>query len=365
MRLRANKTVAVPSRSMAVGINYMWGYNKYGLYFGTHWRFGEAERELWMDDWLTEFECNLTRWRQDDLRVSVVRIFLYCNLQSYGSVSASGRWELPSPGDARYPAFMGRYLSQFEEMLRICARTGMKLIPSLVDFGIGAPLPHLEREQRWSIITDRSVRDQFFAQAMVPLLEISQRPEYRTTLYAWEVMNEPSWLTGSLWPRPGQTPKVVSPRVTQSELWEFLHKGVSEIHSRGLPSTVGHRFYDDMSTYPTGLGPQFHYYPAFYNADPTPLPHYNATDPGRIRRAILGEFAAGTEGNTWTGLFGRDEPGARERVRERLLEASRLGYRLSVLWPDLPPWGGPIGAPDPKLSSEALDGIRDYWSAAP
>jgi hypothetical protein len=89
---------------------------------------------------------------------------------------------------------MGRYLSQFEEMLRICARTGMKVIPSLVDFPIGEPAAAITREERWTIVTNRNVRDQFFAQAFRPLLQISARPEYSGSIYAWEVMNEPHWL---------------------------------------------------------------------------------------------------------------------------------------------------------------------------
>jgi hypothetical protein len=351
---------------MAVGINYMWGYNQYGWYFGTHWRFGEQERLLWMDQWLTEFERNLTLWRQDDLRVSVVRIFLYCNLQSYGSVNASGRWQLPDPTDPRYPAFMGRYLSQFEEMLRICVRTGMKVIPSLVDFPIGEPSASITREERWTIVTDRGVRDQFFAQAFRPLLQISARPEYSNCIFAWEVMNEPHWLRSTSWPdHSGQQwwITVRPPRCTDAELWEFLHAGLREIHSHsGHASTIGHRFYRDCLEFPQGSRPQFHYYPTFYNADPTPLPSYDPR--GQVRGAFLGEFAAGTQGHEWTGLLGKDGPGPRERVRERLLTLNDLGYRLGMIWPDLD-WRGSPGDPDPKVSDEVLDGIRDYWRLAP
>jgi hypothetical protein len=351
---------------MEVGVNYMWGYNKYGLYFGTHWRFGEAERELWMDQWLTEFERNLVRWRQNDLRITVVRIFLYCNLQSYGNVNANGKWELPSPSHPHYLSFFARYVDHFTRMLDSCRKTGMKVIPSLVDFAIGQPTPSITQEERWSIVTDRAVREQFFAQAFRPLLQISAQPEYAPSIFAWEVMNEPHWLQSTQWPDHSGNRwwvDVDPPRCTQAELWEFLHAGLREIHAySGLQSTIGHRFYRDCLGFPHGSIPQFHYYPTFYNADPTPLPAYDPR--GQVRKAFLGEFAAGTQGHEWTGLWGKDGPGPRERVRERLLKLNELGYRLGMIWPDLD-WNGNPGDPDPKLSPEALEGIRDYWRLAP
>src|SRR5512145_880237 len=94
----------------------------------------------------------------------------------------------------------------------------------------------------------------------------------------WLVQTQPHWLQSYFWPPAhGSLPRVVqTPRCTTAELWEFLHKGLSEIHSYGLPSTIGHRFYSDMSKYPHGDKPQFHYYPRSYNQDPIPLVSYTA-----------------------------------------------------------------------------------------
>ncbi len=327
---------------MRVGVNYMWGYDKYGYYFGPHWRYGEGPREPWMDGWLVDFENNLVEWKRE-LRVDVVRIFLLCNLQNFGNVGDDGRWVPPATID-------DRYFEQFQRMLDIGVKTGVQLIPSLLDFGIGEPKIHHERRCR--VITEPGLREEFFEQVLVSLLRLANQERYRPSIYAFEIMNEPSWLTGHFWPRPGSLPRPMMPRVSRDALSEFLKQGVALVARYSLPSTVGHRFYSDLWRYPTGSIPQFHYYPHPLNRDPRRLPW--------CREAFVGEFAAGIEGRPWRNLAHRDRPGPREKVCERLRALEQLGYRLALIWPDLPCQGSGPGH-DPKLSGEAKAGIREYW----
>jgi hypothetical protein len=144
----------------------------------------------------------------------------------------------------------------------------------------------------------------------------------------------------------------------------FLKTELDLIKKHGFSSTVGHRYKGDLRVYHTGTKGQFHYYPNPINDDPEPIPEYNDTTsvPDKFNNAFIGEFGAGTQGNQWKGLDGRDGPGPRERVRERLLFLERKGYKLAFIWPDLEFRGKiTIATPDPKLSAEAQAGIMDYW----
>ena len=155
--------IAVAER-MRVGINYPWGFNKYGLYFGPHWRDGESPREPELDGWLQAYADNTRRWKQE-LGVSVVRIFLLCNLQNLGS-APHGSWRLPARLDARFIDHLCR-------MLELAKSASIQLMPSLVDFGIGSPLTGERREGRTSIITREETRAAFFELVLSPFLQAS------------------------------------------------------------------------------------------------------------------------------------------------------------------------------------------------
>lgn len=121
----------------------------------------------------------------------------------------------------------------------------------------------------------------------------------------------------------------------------------------GFSSTVGHRYYSDRAWLPSGSVPQFHYYGRLF--DPVRLPPSSGD--------ILGEFSVkdGSEGGAWRWLpQAQDVTG---RVRDRLLEAERLGYPMALLWPDAPPFS--IVPPhDPKITEEVAEGIRAFFRSS-
>jgi hypothetical protein len=112
---------------------------------------------------------------------------------------------------------------------------------------------------RQAIVQDSAIRDVFFRQTLEAFLTASI--PFKTSIYAWEVQNEPYWNIQSF--LNGFTPLRFSggPTVTESESSVFLQQGIDLIHKHGFQSTVGHRFADDLDNLPTGSRRQFHYYP--------------------------------------------------------------------------------------------------------
>ena len=244
---------------------------------------------------------------------------------------------------------------------------------------------------------------------------VSASLPFKETIYAWEVMNEPSWNTRIFapglagedqafryWPTP--------PLVSKDAMRRFLAEGVARIEALGFPSTVGHALLEDLAEFPTGSVPQFHYYSAL----DSPLGALRAAlgDKGqdlptlgdvkeRLARdpaspdPFVGEIGSSVvHGVPWPALDGRDAgpdltEAVRRRVFERLQHVAGMGYGLSLVWPDLgwkqadeevrrlrhakrdearrlglpEPDLGPEPDPDEdplKLSTYAIEGILDF-----
>jgi hypothetical protein len=190
---------------------------------------------------------------------------------------------------------------------------------------------------------------------------------YKSSIYAWEVQNEPIWNL-----LPGLPISVTGRcRIGYRTMRSFLRAALALIESEPFrfPSTVGHRFARDLALLPTGTLRQFHFYPVRrlgrYWLDRT-LPDHAST------RAFLGEIGslgrtpAGRypHGDPWRELAGRDAHEARERVLARLELARSKGYPLALLWPDR--MDEPVRATDPlKLTPEALRGVQDFLRRSP
>jgi len=337
--------------AVRVGFNYPYPWNAYGIYLGSGNPCGSNAA---FDAWPEGLERNLEKLR--DLGVSVVRLFLLGNAANYGSFRA---------GDFRPPAALdARVLDQIGRMFEAFARTGLQVIPSLLDFkAFGHRLPGVENGcgERADIVRLSSVRAAFVEGVLRPLLDASRA--YRAQIHAWEVMNEPVWNV-----LPFAPPFIAGGRsLGVFELRAFLREllGVIEGAPFGFPSSVGHRFSRDLGYLPTGTAPQFHFYPARYRgvyvSDRT-LPAAAAT------RAFLGEIGtlgrddAGRfrHGHPWRELAGEDARDEAARVRSRLTLAREKGYALTLLWPDLlrePP----VGAPDViKLTPGAQRGLAAF-----
>jgi len=413
-----------------VMINYAGGFDKYGLFFGLHQPNQKLppvppaspfipinpQEQMGVQDWLFAsdpllgppvgpgpFEQNLTILR-NQFGVSHVRFFLMCNAINWGIGDPSGVFTVP-------PFLHPRFVAHFQEILRVCQRTGVQLIPSLLDFGIAEP--RLKTSRRNAIVADPSVTKFFFDQVFEPLLDES----FNTpgVVFAWEIMNEPIWLTTNFWPwfeevtidipvpvlarTPiGAAPTVQNVRkkfpkpvlndstIPMKDVERFLLEGISRVDKRNaalpagspsrIPTTVGHRFFENMLSLPTGDLPQFHFYPTrkvgveVSESSSSLFSPFQANGAFHVRNdgkvlnppPFLGEFGStADQSSPWKDLKGFDEPTDRDRVRERLYEAERLGFSMAGVWPSSGGTRVKGSNPDPlHFSSDALEGIRDY-----
>jgi hypothetical protein len=336
---------------MRVGFNYPYPWNAYGVYLGSGNPCGSNAA---LDVWPARLEENLGILR--DLGVSVVRMFLLGNAANYGSV-AQHRFTPPAALDARMLDQLGRMFEAF-------ARTGLMVVPSLLDFkAFGRRLPKVANGcgARSAIVRDATTRTVFIEQLLRPFLSASL--PYRAQIHAWEVMNEPVWNV-----LPFVPPYVAGGRsLGLFELGGFLRELLDVIEGApfGFVSTVGHRFARDLRLFPSGTAPQFHFYPARYRgvyvSDRT-LPPASATGAFLGEIGALGGDATGKfrHGHPWRELHGEDARDETARVSSRLGLARDKGYELTLLWPDVVR-EPPVGAPDViKLTPGAQRGIAQF-----
>lgn len=353
---------AVPP--MKVGFNYAWGCDDYGQNFGPTFFPPPADG---LPKWKKTLPSHLIEFKA--MGLSVIRWFILMNGLTYGRglvVEDSGRiqpgaleipidrstnstnrdgspvvkhlWEF-NPPDKLHPLFTDHFRLMLE-MFRD-SRTGLQVIPSLVDFPFFAVPPDRQPSKgggRQDIALDKDKRRLFFDTVLEPLLQVSK--PFKDQIFAWEVMNEPSWLI-----RQGEPfgPVVNDNRMNASVLRTFLQEALNRIEAHPefvSKSTVGHRFITDLDTLPTGKLRQFHYYAKTTLADdPARIPNHATTN------AFVGEFSPEFNGNlfdrirsdpgaSWPELDGRDRP-ALKTVTRRLQLLADKGYTLAMVWPNL------------------------------
>jgi hypothetical protein len=369
---------------LEVGYNYTWPFNRYGTSIGPR----DISRRVptGASDEVPVFRDparhppagslarNLAILR-DELKIRKVRMFLMGNAFNYG----------PRPGDMHGDRFSFEapaslhplFLGHFRQMLRVFKDNGAELLPSLLDFGAFFPLGHGMGGGRASILT--SQRRRFIETVLKPLLAVSRERGLDDTVFAWEVVNEPIWNTISappLFDRPHTS--VRHNDVARPVMASFLADCIDVIRAEGFRSTVGHRFFRDLtSEMPSGDLPQFHYYGAtsFVRravglGDPRKIPNFSglAADV-RTRGAFVGELAVAPGGDVnevgdvdagapWPECRGRD--GTRSHAAfERLTLLARKGYELAFVWPDRSDKESGIVIEDAlKLTPEAQESIR-------
>jgi hypothetical protein len=307
---------------MDVGVNYPWF--SYGWDFGPAppgWRGGDDPA------WVPLIDQHLEHLAA--IGVSVIRWFVLGDGLTYGTgpdAPKPDRSAIPDGPGWRFdpPALTSQFQDHFEALLRSFAArsTGphpVRLLPVLVDYKFCEPgVWPVSGDEGWvkggrvgAITTGRR---QFIEQVLWPLLRLSSG--YRDAIYAWDVCNEPEWVTNG-WHPDGRNDHPVN----ESDMRAFLEESTSAIRQAGFASTIGFNMietirqanlYADVN--------QFHHY-----TDGSRSLQRNPFDPRSP--GIIGEFATSTAEDTWPELTQRSQ-----RMLERLKLAETQGYALALAW---------------------------------
>jgi len=318
---------------MQVGVNYPWF--DYGWDFGLGppaWRGGRST-----PNWYAEIDNHLRLFQ--GLGISVVRWFILADGLTYGVGGAAPVPDRTRSGGWRFdpPPLSGEFLEHFDELLarfeaaRANGRPSIQLLPVLIDFHFCQPGirpveklnpldpvaptqdPDWVKQGRADALTDATKRKRFLDHVLDPLLRASRR--YAEVIYAWELINEPDWVTRGWHSSPfARTP------VPHAAMRAFIEEGTERIRAAGFKPTIG--FASIGTLWQSGITAeinQFHYYPG--GARALDRHDFDPSLPG-----IIGEFAtAGTD--VWPDLMGSDQS-----VLHRLRLARSHGYPLAILW---------------------------------
>lgn len=354
---------------MKVGFNYPFSYNRFGSEIGP---------DIWVDnaEWgrrnalesagkaasiplpplFDHIDRNLANLK--GMGITVVRWFLLGHGNNYGPspIPFPRSVRLPHHGSATVrdyhfapPARLDlRFRRDFAELLARFQKAELQIIPSLISCEFTSaprftpgPRANTGAAGRADILRDNGKRTTFLDTMLAELLAASG--PYKAQIYAWEVVNEPIWMYlefggGSL---PHNVHRVRE--VSEANVRDFLTEAVKRIDAAKFPSTVGHRYFDDLRAMATGTVPQFHYYAdnATWRRVIAAMSPYGV-DPPQIR----GEKLFAGQPKPFLGEFGSDlnvglaRPWARDfatadttLARLKLLESE--GCDLALIWPDV------------------------------
>jgi hypothetical protein len=371
----------VPPYKLKVGFNLP--YYNCGFDFGPD----PGDYKKQDPDWLTKLGPDLATLKSAG--VDVVRWFLLANGYNYGfrpdyhasftpkpftpEQPAPGYIPPPKSDEVWWPSQPWwsfdppnppdpRFVQHFQIALEIFRASNMQFIPSLIHhtffwagrhFVFGpvkaSPDEHdFSYSGRYDIANDSDKRKIFLETLLDPLLTVSE--PYWDVIYAWEVMNEPTYANSILMPESGY--------VTEATLTSFLTEAIDLITKHGLPSTVGHRWFSDLKKYPTGSKPQIHFYATLL--DPflplTPLAFLGEFGSKDQSQGSGGAFDA-DQSKRWPEMLGDDED-PDTFLQARLQQLEQLKYELALVWPDL----GVPGSNGLLLSPHKLDQIRKFTS---
>jgi len=326
---------------MRVGFNYPWAFEDYGFNFGPNPNdAAETDRR-----WKTSVPRNLAELK--GLGITLVRWFLMPNGFNYGKLvkHTTGGFFDPFgnyiPEDITFsfdPVPLDpQFTRDFEIVLGFFKDAGMQLIPSFIDFPWSAQGGTNNCQGRAEVLTNATKRKKFLDETLEKYLTSSKK--FPDQIFAWEVINEPAWNVQRISPPLHRT--FGTPDLSDSELTAFLDDAITRIKAAGFESTVGHRFDTDLTKFPTGTKPQFHFYSQDYTylgvqfADPFPIPSAAKT------KAFVGEIgtAPSVHGGLWPECDGADSD-PKNTIFERLKVIARKGYDVCLLWPSIKDPGG-------------------------
>ena len=166
---------------------------------------------------------------------------------------------------------------------------------------------------RTDTITDAGRRKRFLDQVLDPLLSASAA--CADAVFAWELINEPEWVTNGWHPdRQANHP------VDEASMRAFLDEGKTRVRGAGLKPTIGFALLETLRR--TGITAeinQFHHYPA--GATRLERHAFDPAWPG-----IIGEFATAAT-DVWPDLAPDGQT-----ILNRLRLAEAHGYPLALPW---------------------------------
>ncbi len=320
---------------MLIGINYPW--------IDYAWDFGDPPSAWVNPQYVAEWREKKRQQIVADFRafaemgLFAVRWFMLADGLSYGTGGeapriVSGKWTFdPLP---REHHFHQQLCDDFEFVLKTCAGLQLKFVPSLIDFHwchqgtVADANANIVKGGRYDVVSDAAKSKAFFDRALEPLLDVSLR--YPDAIYAWELINEPEWVTErqSLMKLRADESKTV----TQDQMLAFIAEGIGRINLRRLPdgrpafrSTVGFAHWDAIRDWDSaGLGVtlhQFHYYAP--DRRKIPKHYFSAEYP-----CFIGEFATKFQ-RGWPELKKQD---VARTIPARLRCVEEKGYPAAFLW---------------------------------
>lgn len=319
---------------MLVGINYPW------IDYG--WDFGDPPAAWVANESLPAWRETKRKQIEEDFRlfaaqgIFAVRWFLLADGLNYGTGESAprktgGTWTF-DPLPVGHP-FYSHLCDDFEFVLQVCGKNDLKLFPSLIDFHWchqGMPVagnPDIIKSGRYDIVRDPAKRLAFFDRILDPLLASSM--QYRDSIYAWELINEPEWIVREFWTCWKEDE---NRNISRKEMKEFIAEGIKRINTKRLPdgrsalqSSVGFAHWESLNKWDAEkLGitlHQFHYY-AQQNCD---LPKHSHL---KIHPCVVGEFATAA-GRDWPDLkiLNKDQT-----TTNRLYCIEDKGYPACFMW---------------------------------
>ena len=227
---------------------------------------------------------------------------------------ADGRAGLLEQPDGRLVGLDDRVFRDADAALEELDRSGLPVILVLFDFHWFAPHRIVEGVRlggRGAVATEPAARRRLLDRVVVPLLD---RYGTRGTILAWEVVNEPEWVTRSAWSLSRRW------RVPRPLMRSFVGEVVGVIHERASqPATVGSASARTLHLV-QGLGLdlyQVHWYDHLDLRAPLDRP---VSALGLDRPLLLGEFPT---------------RGSRRTPAEIVRSARDAGYAGALAWSSL------------------------------
>ncbi|KJY36132.1 hypothetical protein [Streptomyces sp. NRRL S-495] len=368
---------------MEVGVNYPWMRND-PITIGPNIH-EKGKPHPWQAAG-SDLDRNLATLR--GLGVTVVRMWLMAHGVNYdGTVSCvsafqeGNRWRFEPPKRVHQ-----KFLDDVEELLLKVEKAGLRIVPVLLDYGFfdspeawslkyfgpgpATPTDLNYGRGRRAVAEDPNCRATFVNGTVKPL--VAAIAKHRKVVHAVDVVNEPYWCVSPL------TGDLFGPTVDQDALVALMKDCVAAVEAVGLPSTIGHRYYRDISNVFGSVKvtrPQFHYYASVPGLDALPVLS-GLSGP----RPFLGEFGcitgaeldavqrdAAARGdkvvldqigpmrrtqNLWPVLQqSRKTQAPNAILTERLDWLADFGYELALVWPN-------AILPDPGREDLKFDALR-------